>query len=164
MAMTPHPLSRRQILLDACLAWYNERPDAARRVKKVLQRAPGEQLSLRVVEFFLSTHLREEGHDLYWAYQRHLRIFGKASFDVFCREPKQSHKLLGNSVKVDSTPAQLEFMRWFIESGAMQLLEDNLAAVLAAKQKHQSNAKRRKKKEKKATSGPAPASRQPRPC
>lgn len=137
-----HPLSRRQVLLTACLAWYEERPEAARDAQRVLKRE-GKQLSLRVVEYFLNTRLRVQNHKLYWAYQRHLRIFGKAHFDVFCREPKKTFKL-GGGVEVESTPAQLEFLRWFIESGGMSLLLKDLDAVLLAKQLHQGATKKRK--------------------
>lgn len=166
---TQHPLSRRRVLLEACLAWYATRPDAAKQVERVLNRLSGQQqqqqqqchpISLRVIEFFLNTQLRGQDHALYWAYQRHLRIYGKASFDVFCREPKQAYKLCEGVEEVQSTPAQLEFMRWFIESKAMALLEKELEEVLSAKQRHQGEAKRRQRQKqqllkRKSSSPPA---------
>lgn len=143
---TPHPLSRRRVLLASCLEWYAESPEAARRVRKVLTRE-GNKLSLRVVEYFLNTRLRGTDHPLFWMYQRHLRIYGKANFDVFCREPKKPYKLT-DDVLVNSTPAQLEFMRWFVESGAMDELEETLDDVLKAKQIHSSKSKEARKKNK----------------
>lgn len=133
---------RRRVLFEQCCQWYNEDP---RRVDQLLSVISRGRVSLRLIEFFLGqvktvvTSYRDaEGRDrkscdIYDDYQRHLRAYGKGSFDLFCRHEKKTFELGGKQVKTNAS--QLEFFRWCISSGVLSLIESNLPRILSDKRK-----------------------------
>lgn len=135
-------LGRRRVLLERCRQWYNEDPSRVDRLQTVIGRG---RVSLRLIEFFLgrlknssavyvdSRNTERTSGQMYEDYQRHLKAFGKGSFDLFCRHEKMSFELAGRKVKTNAS--QLEFFRWCISSGVLDVIESNLHRIVSDKQK-----------------------------
>ena len=142
MGLIMDDLGRRRVLFEQCRQWYNEDPVRVERLQSVILRG---KVSLRLIEFFLGqiktknavyknsqgvSHLSGQIFD---DYQRHLKAYGKGSFDLFCRHEKKTFELGGKRVKTNAS--QLEFFRWCISSGVLDLIESNLPRILLDKQK-----------------------------
>ena len=148
--MTEHEYSRRKVLLDTCIQWYRENPESAQMVANILLRkATGTSqrvISLRLIEFFLHTFVRQHageefgelnGHEITYSYQKSTKSFGKGNFDLFCRNEKARFQI--GDIEIMSNGSQLEFFRWAISTGVLEIIENNITRIIAEKQKFNQN-------------------------
>lgn len=144
-------LSRQTLLLRSCVSWYNENPSAARQLAAIINRDTTKTppISLRVIEYFLHTYVRNHTHMdmgkyngdeiIYW-HNRFQKTYGKANFDVFCRSKKTQFKLGG--VTIQSNASQLEFFRWAITFGILDAITDNIHDIVKQKRTQQASLER----------------------
>lgn len=115
--------SRKALLFEATFKFYEANPEALRRVCDILlKRAIDDDtrrvLSLRVIEYFLSSYLKKRpdeqietsvgtkrASEIARLYKAHLKAYSKREFDLFCREGRREIKI-GN-VTVRSNEPQL---------------------------------------------------------
>lgn len=109
--------------------------DAGRqgRLLRLLGREPGGRdaaVSLRLVDFFLTTFARDRGVvvrglDVHQAYRTQLRAYSKALFDPFRRQRRVRLLLNGDGDCLETTVAQLNVARWLIEGDVDLYLLDH---------------------------------------
>jgi len=66
--------------------------------------------------------------DIHSSYKSHLRSFGKSRFDIFRRGKKITIPVDG--VDIETTLAQLNFIRWLINHDVLVYLEENKDRLL----------------------------------
>jgi hypothetical protein len=96
-------------------------------------------ISLRLIEWFVTEGLREAlpDHSLSTEYVDNLRIYTRKMFDPFRRSDRIELRLHGGSV--ETTVGQMNFFRWFIQSGLWERMRTQhryISEVLASHTTH----------------------------
>ena len=122
-----------------------------------MRKATGESqrvISLRLIEFFLHTFVRQHaseefgelnGHEITYSYQKSTKSFGKSNFDLFCRNEKARFQI--GDIEILSNGSQLEFFRWAISTGVLDIIEKNMARIISEKQSFNRNPNQRRKQD-----------------
>lgn len=135
--------NKHALLMKKIRAFFDE-PAHFRTLQTVLlQKSP---LSLRLLDWSVTNWARkhsvvlrtqrsgfEENVNMYLDYKSNLKAFSKKSFDPFCRRERIMLTFAcdpSQAVYV-STPAQLNFMRWAIESGVIEYCERHVREIEA---------------------------------
>jgi hypothetical protein len=59
------------------------------------------------------------------AYKSTLDGYSKKLFDPFCRSDKISYKIPGTDDEINTTVAQLNFIKWCIKNGIIKYIKEN---------------------------------------
>jgi len=90
--------------------------------------------SLRSIEWFITNYAKKNLTNypkdgkiftVHCAYKSTLNGFSKRFFDPFCRSSKISYRIPGTDVEIQTTLAQLNFIRWVIRSGILTYMQNN---------------------------------------
>lgn len=125
-------MSKTDILLSSINQFYDNEKNRSK-LLIVLDKASG--ISLRNIEWFI-TNYSKKNHTSYntsdgklftvhCAYKSSLDGYSKKLFDPFCRSEKFSYIVPGTSHEIQTTLAQLNFIRWCIKNKIIDYISDN---------------------------------------
>jgi hypothetical protein len=94
-------------------------------------------ISLRNLEWFITNYARKNNttfrttngkvFTVHTSYKSSLDGYSKKLFDPFCRTQKFSYKIPDTSQEIQTTLAQLNFIRWCIKNNIIDYIYDNKA-------------------------------------
>ena len=135
--------NKQKLLMNRLDEFFNEREHFEQLVSLLEQTTP---ISLRLLDWVVTNYSKKncvylkverngvvETVNLFLDYKAHLKSFSKRSFDPFCRRERiivtfdvdeQKRRFL-------TTPAQLNFYKWCIQTGVTQYCSDNLEVLEA---------------------------------
>lgn len=129
---------QKDALLSQSLAQYFEDPLHGRLLVQILDSTRPEHVSLRLIDWVCTTYskqhrmlfARSNGSivDIHNSYKSHLRSHGKTRFDIFRRGQKMTTKV--GDTEVETTLAQLNFIRWLISHDVIWFLEEHRSALM----------------------------------
>lgn len=121
-------------LLFASINDFYSDPENQETLINVLNKRNGSP-SLRSIEWFITNYAKKNLTNyqtkdgkiftVHCAYKSTLNGFSKRFFDPFCRSSKISYRIPGTDVEIQTTLAQLNFIRWVIRSGILSYMENN---------------------------------------
>ena len=125
-------MNKSDILLHAINNFYGEEKNRTT-LLNVLDKSSG--ISLRNLEWFI-TNYAKKNHTSYkttdgklftvhCAYKSSLDGYSKRFFDPFCRSQKFSYMVPGTSHEIQTTLAQLNFIKWCIKNKIIEYIKDN---------------------------------------
>lgn len=125
-------MRKSDILLSSIDAFYGS-PENGKTLVQILTKTGG--ISLRNLEWFITnyskkTNLTYKTHDgkifsVHCAYKSTLDGYSKKLFDPFCRSDKISYKIPGTTEEVNTTLAQLNYIKWCIKNGIIEYIDRN---------------------------------------
>lgn len=93
------------------------------------------KISLRQIEWFICSHSKKHNttftsrdgrlFTVHCAYKSSLDGYSKRYFDPFCRTSKIRYQIPGTDTVIQTTHAQLNFIRWVIKTGIYDYIEAN---------------------------------------
>ena len=122
--------ARSVTLLESLNAFYRSDPKNVQHLDDVLNKRKG--ISLRNLEWFITM---PNGHAfvVHCAYKSSLDGYSKKLFDPFCRTQKFEYEVPHTETKIQTTVAQLNFIRWCIKKNILQYLTDNKKVLESGK-------------------------------
>jgi len=125
-------MSKTDILLTSINKFYSEDENKAV-LMNILNKKSG--ISLRNIEWFI-TNYSKKNHTSYTtrngkvflvhcAYKSTLDGYSKKLFDPFCRSDKISYIIPGTDEEIQTTLAQLNFIKWCIKNNILDYIKDN---------------------------------------
>lgn len=134
-------MSRSELLLESIQTFYSE-PKNSNYLRDILEKRNG--ISLRNLEWFITNYSKgnnlryttKEGKmfTVHCAYKSSLDGYSKKLFDPFCRSGKFEYTIPNSDIKVQTTVAQLNFIRWCIKNNIIEYILNN-KSKLFSKQK-----------------------------
>jgi len=128
-----------ELLLQSLRTFYSD-PRHASEAKRLI--GSQSKISLRIIDWLVTTHSKrhrifcmlENGtvFDIHSSYKAQLRSFSKQRFDIFRRGARLQFDLGGE--EVDTTLAQLTFIRWLIKFNIIRYYEEHSAEIELALQ------------------------------
>lgn len=125
-------MRKSDILLSSIDSFYGA-PENGKTLIQILQKTGG--ISLRNLEWFITnyskkTNLMYKTNDgkifsVHCAYKSTLDGYSKKLFDPFCRSDKISYKIPGTNDEINTTVAQLNFIKWCIKNGIINYIQEN---------------------------------------
>ena len=124
-----------QLLHSALESFFRGKDLLATTVVPVTEHRCG-KVSLRVIDFFVTNYAKERNltytHNgravsIYLDYRSQLRAYTKRYFDPFCRRERITFS--DGTSNVVSTVGQLNFFRWVIERGLLEVCRRHAADV-----------------------------------
>ena len=126
-----------QLLMQSLTNFFTTGAENIERFRRVT--APSSDVSLRVIDWFVTNYSREfdvsckhkerrtlfSVHD---AYKSQLKAYSKRQFDPFCRRTRINFYYVAGK-KVVTTVGQLNFFRWAIDSGVLDYIDEHRAAI-----------------------------------
>lgn len=144
--------NKQQLLMARLNDFFNDRENFDQLVLLLEQTTP---ISLRLLDWVVTNYSKkncvylkvnrngaEETVNLFLDYKAHLKSFSKRSFDPFCRRERiiVAFQIDDEKRKFLTTPAQLNFYKWCIQTGVttyckenLQVLEDDMIRNLRVK-------------------------------
>ena len=123
-------MSRSDVLLESIKLFYNDEKNA-QYLYDILEKK--KNISLRNLEWFITdyskkknlTYTTKKGTSfaVHCAYKSSLDGYSKKLFDPFCRTQKFSYKIPGKEVTIQTTVAQLNFIKWCITNNIIEQVE-----------------------------------------
>jgi hypothetical protein len=125
-------MNKSDILLTSINNFYNEEKNRTK-LLTILDKSSG--ISLRNLEWFI-TNYSKKNHTSYTtsdgklftvhcAYKSSLDGYSKKLFDPFCRSQKFSYIIPGTSHEIQTTLAQLNFIKWCIKNKIIDFIKEN---------------------------------------
>ena len=125
-------MNKSAILLTSIDTFYNK-PENRATLLEILNKTGG--ISLRNLEWFI-TNYSKKNHTSYTtgdgklftvhcAYKSSLDGYSKKLFDPFCRSQKFGYTIPGTSHEIQTTLAQLNFIKWCIKNGIINYIKEN---------------------------------------
>lgn len=108
--------------------------DEERKLLATLLDPSARPYSLRLIEYFFISYVKLKNLDdlqieeIYEKYRRVLSSYCKETFDCFARGDTK-YPIEINGVTYMSTPAQLNFLRWFVINNVHQVITDHLPDI-----------------------------------
>jgi len=131
-------MSTKSDLLFASINQFYNEPTNRDTLVNVLNKKNGSP-SLRSIEWFITnyakknlTHYQTQDGKIFTvhcAYKNTLNGFSKRFFDPFCRSSKITYKIPGTEMEIQTTLAQLNFIRWVIRNKILDYMENNRFAL-----------------------------------
>ena len=125
-------MSKNDILLPSINNFYNDEKNKTT-LLNILDKSSG--ISLRNLEWFITNYSKKtnlmyktnEGKifSVHCAYKSTLDGYSKKLFDPFCRSDKISYKVPGTTDEINTTLAQLNFIKWCIKNGIINYIKEN---------------------------------------
>lgn len=133
-------MSKSDILLSSINAFYSDEKNKATLVN-ILNKKSG--ISLRNLEWFI-TNYAKKNHTSYTtddgkvfsvhtAYKSSLLGYSKKLFDPFCRAEKIAYVIPGTDEEIQTTVAQLNFIKWCIKNDIIEFMAANKSELLSNK-------------------------------
>lgn len=131
-------MSKTGILLTSINNFYNDEENRTKLVN-ILDKSNG--ISLRNLEWFITNYAKKH-HTSYktkdgklftvhCAYKSSLDGYSKKLFDPFCRSEKFAYKVPGTSHEIQTTLAQLNFIKWCIKNNIIDYISDNKTSLFS---------------------------------
>jgi len=125
-------MSKNDILLNSINNFYDNEKNRST-LLTILDKTSG--ISLRNLEWFI-TNYAKKNHTSYTtgdgklftvhcAYKSSLNGYSKQLFDPFCRSQKFSYVVPGTSHEIQTTLAQLNFIKWCIKNKIIDFIKEN---------------------------------------
>jgi hypothetical protein len=125
-------MNKSDILLTSINDFYNDEKNRTK-LLTVLDKTSG--ISLRNLEWFI-TNYSKKNHTSYktsdgklftvhCAYKSSLDGYSKKLFDPFCRAQKFAYVVPGTSHEIQTTLAQLNFIKWCIKNNIIDYIKEN---------------------------------------
>lgn len=131
-------MSRSDVLLRSVNEFYSE-PENSEHLVNILEKKGG--ISLRNIEWFITNYSKKTNlsytakngktFTVHCAYKSSLDGYSKKLFDPFCRAEKFKFQIPNTKVVVNTTVAQLNFIRWCIKNNIIKYLSENKERLLA---------------------------------
>lgn len=122
--------SKDKLLLQSLRTFYDD-PNNANEAKRLL--GSKSKISLRVIDWLVTTHAKRHRifcmldngsvFDIHSSYKAQLRSFSKQRFDIFRRGQRITFTL--GDEDVETTLAQLTFVRWLIRNNIIRYYEEH---------------------------------------
>ncbi len=129
-------MSRSEVLLQSVQSFYNE-PKNSEALSDILEKKSG--VSLRNLEWFVTnysknknvTYTTKDGKKftVHCSYKSTLDGYSKKLFDPFCRTDKVPFILTHNQKPINTTVAQLNFIRWCIKNNIIDYFKENQSTL-----------------------------------
>lgn len=125
-------MSRSDLLLGSIQEFYSKKENSDC-LRDILEKRNG--ISLRNLEWFITNY--SKGNNLTYntkdgkmftvhcAYKSSLDGYSKKLFDPFCRTQKFDYKIPNSDSEVQTTVAQLNFIRWCIKNNIIEYILSN---------------------------------------
>ena len=130
-------MSRSDVLLQSVNDFYSERENSNHLVN-ILEKKNG--ISLRNIEWFITNYSKKTNlayttkngktFTVHCAYKSSLDGYSKKLFDPFCRAEKFEFTIPNTDITINTTVAQLNFIRWCIKNNIIQYLLENREKLL----------------------------------
>lgn len=131
-------MTEKDALLYRSLEQFFSDPLHAVHLKNTLDPTRERHISLRLIDWICTTYSKQHRllfarpngsiMDIHSSYKSHLRSFGKNRFDIFRRGKKISIRVDGDTI--ETTLAQLNFIRWLINHDVLTYLEENKTRLM----------------------------------
>jgi len=125
-------MNKNDILLNSINNFYNDDKNKTT-LLNILDKSSG--ISLRNLEWFITNYARknhtsyETGNGklftVHCAYKSSLNGYSKQLFDPFCRAQKITYSIPGTTRDIQTTLAQLNFIKWCIKNNIIDYISDN---------------------------------------
>lgn len=125
-------MSKSDILLSSINTFYNEEENRTI-LKSILDKSSG--ISLRNLEWFITNYAKKNNlsyttssgrlFTVHCAYKSSLDGYSKKLFDPFCRSSKIQYTIPGTDEQIQTTVAQLNFIKWCIKNKVIDYISDN---------------------------------------
>jgi len=125
-------MSRSETLLNSLHGFFSTE-DNARHLHDILDKRGG--ISLRNLEWFITNYSKNKNltyttkngkmFTVHCAYKSSLDGYSKKLFDPFCRTQKFVYTIPNSETNVQTTVAQLNFIRWCIKNNVIEYITDN---------------------------------------
>jgi hypothetical protein len=125
-------MSKSDILLSSINAFYNEEENRTM-LKSILDKSSG--ISLRNLEWFITNYAKKNNlsyttssgrlFTVHCAYKSSLDGYSKKLFDPFCRSSKIQYTIPCTGEEIQTTVAQLNFIKWCIKNKVIEYIADN---------------------------------------
>lgn len=131
-------MSKEQTLLESVNTFYESDPKHVAYLEDILDKRKG--ISLRNLEWFITNYSRNKNFTykapdgkefaVHCAYKSSLDGYSKKLFDPFCRTKKFEYTIPNTDRVINTTVAQLNFIRWCIKKNILQYLTTNKDTIL----------------------------------
>jgi hypothetical protein len=131
-------MSKTGILLSSINAFYNEEENRTK-LMNILDKSSG--ISLRNLEWFITNYAKKNNvsyttkdgkyFTVHCAYKSSLDGYSKKLFDPFCRSEKFAYTVPGTSHEIQTTLAQLNFIKWCIKNNIIDYISTNKGSLFS---------------------------------
>lgn len=131
-------MKKSDILLNSIDTFYGT-PENSQILTQILSKTGG--ISLRNLEWFITNYSKKTNlmykttdgkiFSVHCAYKSTLDGYSKKLFDPFCRSEKISYKVPGTNDEINTTVAQLNFIKWCIKNGIINYINENKDALFS---------------------------------
>lgn len=125
-------MSKSGILLTSINTFYNQEENRTK-LLNILDKTNG--ISLRNLEWFITNYSKRNNisyttndgkyFTVHCAYKSSLDGYSKKLFDPFCRSEKFTYTIPGTSHDIQTTLAQLNFIKWCIKNNIIDYISNN---------------------------------------
>tara|TARA_B100000768_G_scaffold179507_1_gene197353 strand:- start:491 stop:910 length:420 start_codon:yes stop_codon:yes gene_type:complete len=125
-------MNKTSILLSSINHFYKEEPNR-NKLLTILNKSGG--ISLRNLEWFITNYAKKNNTSfrtsngkiftVHCAYKSSLDGYSKKLFDPFCRAEKFTYQIPDSSQKIQTTLAQLNFIKWCIKNDIIDYICDH---------------------------------------
>jgi len=125
-------MSKSDILLSSINNFYNDEKNKTK-LLNILDKTTG--ISLRNLEWFITNYSKKNNisyttkdgkfFTVHCAYKSSLDGYSKKLFDPFCRSQKFGYIIPGTSNEIQTTLAQLNFIKWCIKNNIIDYISDH---------------------------------------
>jgi hypothetical protein len=125
-------MNKSNILLNSINQFYTEEGNR-NKLMTILNKSSG--ISLRNLEWFITNYARKNNtsfktssgkvFSVHTSYKSSLDGYSKKLFDPFCRSEKFAYKIPETSHEIQTTLAQLNFIKWVIKNNIIDYIYDN---------------------------------------
>jgi hypothetical protein len=125
-------MSRSEVLQNSVEDFYRD-PQNSEVLCDILEKRNG--ISLRNLEWFITNYSKQRNlsfvtptgkrFTVHCSYKSTLDGYSKKLFDPFCRSNKINFKIPNTDKNIQTTVAQLNFIRWCIKNSIIQYIQDH---------------------------------------
>jgi hypothetical protein len=129
-------MSKSGILLTSINTFYDDEKNRTK-LMSVLDKSSG--ISLRNLEWFITNYAKKNNTSfktndgklftVHCAYKSSLDGYSKKLFDPFCRAEKFAYTIPGTSHEIQTTLAQLNFIKWCIKNNIIDYIASNRSTL-----------------------------------
>ena len=134
-------MSKSGILLTSINSFYNQDENRTK-LLNILDKSSG--ISLRNLEWFITNYSKKNNisyttkdgkyFTVHCAYKSSLDGYSKKLFDPFCRSEKFAYTVPGTSHEIQTTLAQLNFIKWCIKNNIIDYISMNKGSLFSKQQ------------------------------
>lgn len=131
-------MSKTDILLSSVNDFYSDEKNKTT-LMSILDKSSG--ISLRNIEWFITNYAKKTNltyttnngklFTVHCAYKSSLDGYSKKLFDPFCRSSKISYTIPGTEREIQTTLAQLNFIKWCIKNRIIDYISENKESLFS---------------------------------